>query len=192
MDVKRLSPRICNAYAWTKPLDIKMALVFVTVAAAHSGVAANQIPRKLRICNAYAWTKPLDIHLVAARTMLTADRPLAYKECRDLSTPLNEGDQIDFKAGELDVGSFYATGLPESQASLLIIPRRRDSDSMAVQFDSHAFAELQNAQVAVVDAYKGFEGSTVHIGDDPRPPQQSLQAKLIAKISGNEQPQLHQ
>lgn len=191
---------------------IVLATTFM-FAASHSGVAADQasykmrsqpvavdnweqVPRKLRICNAYAWRKPLDIYLVASRKMLTGDLPLAYKECRDIQTPLNEGDQIDFKSGELDVGTFYANGLPESQASLVIIPRRRDTESMAIQFDSHAFAQLQNAQVAVVDAYKGSSGSSVHIGDDPTPPQQPLQVELLAKakrlISGSEPPQLQQ
>merc|ERR1719247_1475167 len=96
---------------------------------------------------------------------LTDSAALRYKECREFNTELSEGDQLDFKAGNLDVGTFYATGMPKSSSSLLLIPHRRDSRSVAISFESHAFADLQSPQIAVVDAYKGKGEGGVKIMD---------------------------
>lgn len=113
------------------------------------------VHQSMMICNAYASPKMLDIMLVRTRQSLTEGSPLAYKQCKDFDLPLQEGDQLDFKAGSLEVGSFYATGLPKSAASLLLVPHRRSPHSVGMSFDSHAFAELESPQIAVVDVYNG-------------------------------------
>jgi hypothetical protein len=120
----------------------------------------DQTPQlqELVVCNAYASPKPLDIVQVRIRQSLTDGNPLAYKQCKKFSLPLEEGDQLDFKAGNLDVGTFYATGLPKSSASLLLIPQRRSPHAVGVSFKSHAFANVQNPQIAVIDAYDGKSG----------------------------------
>eukprot|EP00747_Dinoflagellata_sp_TGD_P162352 gnl/TRDRNA2_/TRDRNA2_179848_c0_seq1.p1 gnl/TRDRNA2_/TRDRNA2_179848_c0~~gnl/TRDRNA2_/TRDRNA2_179848_c0_seq1.p1 ORF type:complete len:321 (+),score=46.95 gnl/TRDRNA2_/TRDRNA2_179848_c0_seq1:84-965(+) len=140
-------------------------------------LAPSRPKQSLRICNAYAWSKPLEVFRVSTKEKLTGDHPLAYKDCRDFQLDLAEGDQLDFTSGELEVGTFFATGVPHGQSSLLLIPRRRDASSMAIQFESHAFAKLQTAQLAVVDAYKGKQQSTLKIADSLKhsvAPQQSL------------------
>jgi len=114
-----------------------------------------QAEQALVICNAYASPKSLEIMAVRTRVSLTEGSPLAYKQCKEFSLPLEEGDQIDFKAGGLDVGTFYATGLPKSASSLLLIPHRRSPHAVGVSFESHAFAQLQSPQIAVIDAYRG-------------------------------------
>jgi len=125
-----------------------------------------EVEQQLVICNAYASPSFLDIDHVQTLDRLTGNAPLRYKECREFTMPLAEGDQLDFKAGNLDVGTFYATGLPKSSASLLLIPHRRDSHSVAISFESHAFADLQSPQIAVVDAYRGGNGEgSVKISD---------------------------
>lgn len=122
----------------------------------HSLLASTPtVHQQMMICNAYASPKMLDIMLVRTRQSITDGSPLAYKQCKDFSLPLQEGDQLDFKAGSLEVGSFYATGLPKSAASLLLVPHRRSPHSVGMSFDSHAFAELESPQIAVVDAYNG-------------------------------------
>jgi len=112
------------------------------------------VEQNLVICNAYASPHSLDIVRVRDRHALTEGSPLKYKECQDFTVPLEEGDQLDFKAGSLDVGTFYATGLPKSSASLLLIPHRRSPHAVGVSFESHAFADLNNPQIAVIDAFR--------------------------------------
>lgn len=129
-------------------------------------VKQPDIDQHLVICNAYASPSSLDVFHVQSLDRLTGSAPLKYKECREFPSHLAEGDQLDFKAGNLDVGTFYATGLPTSSASLLLVPHRRDSHTVAIIFESHAFADLRSPQIAVVDAYKGKEAqSGVEISD---------------------------
>lgn len=122
----------------------------------HSVLAQTpQVQHELVICNAYTSPHAVEILRVRTQESLTSGNPLAYKQCKQFSLPLEEGDQIDFKAGGLDVGTFYATGLPKSSASLLLIPHRRSPHAVGMSFESHAFADLQSPQVAVIDAYRG-------------------------------------
>lgn len=111
-----------------------------------------QVEQHLVICNAYASPKALNIVHVRTLKSLTDKDPLHYKQCKEFTAPLQEGDQLDFKAGNLDVGTFYATGLPKSSASLLLVPRRRNAHAVGMKFESHAFAELTSPQIAVIDA----------------------------------------
>jgi len=126
----------------------------------HSLLVKNveAMDQHLVVCNAYASQKSLDIVTVRTRQTLTESGPLAYKQCKDFTVPLEEGDQLDFKAGNLDVGTFYATGLPKSSASLLLIPHRRSPHAVGVSFESHAFADLKNPQIAVIDAFRSKSG----------------------------------
>lgn len=117
------------------------------------------------ICNAYAHSKPLDILNVHTEQRLTQDGGLAYRSCGSFYTFLQEGDRLEFKAGNASVGIFRATGIPKSRASLLLIPHRRDVNSLTAAFKSHAFAESSSPQIAVVDTYKGKGVSKVKIMD---------------------------
>merc|ERR1711924_173029 len=114
-------------------------------------LGTQEVKQQLVICNAYTSKKGLDVIQVRTMDRLTGTSPLAYKQCREYELPLQEGDQIDFKAGELDVGTFYATGLPKSSASLLLVPHRREPNSASISFESHAFADMKSPQIAVVD-----------------------------------------
>jgi len=121
----------------------------------HKIVKQPDIEQQLIICNAYASQSALDVYHVQTMDRITSTEPLRYKDCREFIMSLGEGDQLDFKADDLDVGTFYATGLPKSSASLLLIPHRRDSHSVAISFESHAFSDMQSPQLAIVDAYRG-------------------------------------
>jgi len=118
-------------------------------------VQAPEVQHHLLICNAYASPDKLEIVKVSTRQVLTEGSPLDYKQCKDFSLLLEEGEQLDFKAGGLDVGTFFATGLPKSAASLLLIPHRRSPRSVGCSFESHAFADVKSPQIAVIDAYRG-------------------------------------
>jgi len=125
-----------------------------------------EVNQQLVVCNAYTSPSLLDIYHVQKRSDLTGSSPLKYKECREFTLPLAEGDQLDFKAGTLDVGTFYATGLPKSSERLVLIPRRRSNQAVGITFESHAFTDKQNAQIALVDAYKGKGEASVKISDE--------------------------
>lgn len=154
-----------------------------------------QVEHKLVICNAYTSDKSLDIVQVRTNAQITGTLPLSYKQCREFAMPLEEGDQLDFKAGNLDVGSFYATGLPKTSTSLLLVPHRREPNSAGVRFESHAFADMQNPQIAVVDAYKGQKSGAVKIienrqtltdnqgADNAEPLEESLNFNSVVAIN---------
>jgi len=136
----------------------------------------EMIEHHLRICSAFAHPKPLDVYLVHIHDAkshglhVTKEAPIAYKECRDLMLQMREGDKLNFKAGGFDVGTFSAVGLPTRNdgTTLLLIPRQRESNSMALAFESHAFANLRTPQLAVVDAYRGlYMDDEVMIMDTP-------------------------
>jgi hypothetical protein len=124
-----------------------------------------KVHQRLVLCNAYAYPKPLDVYLVHSGKKITDRAPLAYKECSDFNVLLEDGEEIEFRAGSLAIGSFYLTKLPQSSTSLLLIPHRRSSQSLSATFDSHAFNELHSAQIAIVDAYRGQERARVRIMD---------------------------
>mmetsp|Transcript_108746 Transcript_108746/g.318152 ORF Transcript_108746/g.318152 Transcript_108746/m.318152 type:complete len:289 (+) Transcript_108746:122-988(+) len=121
--------------------------------------------QSLIICNAYANSKPLDVVNVHSQQRLTKGEGLSYKACHDFRTSLQEGDRLEFKAGNVSVGIFRATGVPKTSATLLLIPHRRDLYSMTASFESHAFAQSGSPQVVVVDAYRGKEAGKVKIMD---------------------------
>jgi len=121
----------------------------------HTVIAkAPEVDHHLTICNAYASQNFLEVVQVSNRQILTENNPLAYKQCKDFTLPLHEGEQLDFKIGGLDVGTFFANGLPKSAASLLLIPQRRSPHAVGCSFQSHAFEDVQSPQIAVIDAYR--------------------------------------
>lgn len=128
--------------------------------------------RALRICNAFAHQQPLKIRCLRTSEDLGT---LAYKECQDHQLPLQEGDQIQFKADTSDVGTFAVAGLPRSPVTLLLIVSNKRGHGSTAAFKSHAFADGADgtAQVAVVDTYNNEPGAniterTVLIRDEPK------------------------
>jgi len=113
----------------------------------------------LRLCNAYAWPAPLEMRRMQEPKLV--EYPLPYKSCHDYTLPLAEGDELQFRAGDLNIGAFSVRGLPPSPSMLLLIPHRKHQDTMAVAFDSHVFAMGGNPQVALVDAFTGPRRSGV-------------------------------
>lgn len=126
---------------------------------------AETAMKSLMLCNAYAHSLPLHITDVERHQRLTGETPLSYKTCRTFRLPMKEGDRFEFRAGDTAIGTFFANHLPEGPMSLLLVAHRKRPDSLAVAFDSHAFAELDAAQLAVVDAYRGEEAGHLLIMD---------------------------
>lgn len=121
-----------------------------------SSAAAAQPTHKLRICNAYPDRGAIDVF--HADTRLT-DAPMEYKECREFASPMKVGDKLRFEVDGVRAGHFAVSDLPEGDAVLVLVVFRRDTTSQAVAFESHVFANLINAQIAVLDAYRGPSGA---------------------------------
>merc|ERR1719465_89859 len=80
---------------------------------------------------------------------------MAYKSCREFKTNLKAGDKLKFKVGDANAGTFSISDLPNTDALLLLVIHRHDTLTNAVSFESHVFANLLNAQIAIIDTYKG-------------------------------------
>jgi len=127
-------------------------------------VRALEFKHRLRVCNAYPYAAALDI-LHGQVEKLTGSAPMHYKTCRDFQAPLKSGDKLEFKVGDASAGTFAVSDLPNNDAIMLLVIHRHDTLSTAVSFESHVFANLKNAQLAVIDTYKGVAKATPKIMD---------------------------
>merc|ERR1719240_1530997 len=90
---------------------------------------------------------------------------MPYKMCRELPAQLQAGDKLQFKVGTAGVGTFAVNDLPSNDAVLLLVIYRHDALSDTIAFESHVFANLINAQIAVLDTYKGKKSASPSIKD---------------------------
>jgi len=127
-------------------------------------VRALEFKHRLRVCNAYPYAAALDVFRGRSEKM-TSDAPMPYKGCKDFVSPLKAGDKLEFKVGDASAGTFSVSDLPNNDAVLLLVIHRHDTLSTAVSFESHVFANLMNAQIAIIDTYKGAARATPKILD---------------------------
>jgi len=127
-------------------------------------VRSLEFKHRLRVCNAYPYAAALDVFRGRSEKM-TGEQSMAYKSCRDFVSPLKAGDKLEFKVGDASAGTFSVSDLPNNDAVLLLVIHRHDTLSTAVSFESHVFANLLNAQVAIIDTYKGAARATPKIKD---------------------------
>lgn len=136
-----------------------------TLRKAEGFVRALEFNHQLRVCHAYPYDSAIDVFRGSER--LTGDAPLQYKECKEFTgTTLKAGDKLEFKVGDASAGTFTISELPDNDAVLLLVIYRHDTLSTAVSFESHVYANLLNAQVAVIDTYKGAAQATPRIIDE--------------------------
>lgn len=134
-----------------------------TAGAAGSFVRSLAFRHTLRVCNAYPSSDVVDVY--QADTKVT-ESSLPYKACEEFQkVQLHTGDRLLFKFGEGVEGSFVVAELPSNDAVLMLVVYRHDPSSTAVAFESHVFANLVNAQIAVLDTYKGTAMSKAWIRD---------------------------
>lgn len=133
---------------------------------AESGVVqALEFQHHLRVCNAYPFGEALEV-IRGKSEKLTGDDPMPYKSCREFAASLKSGDKLEFKVGDATAGTFAVSELPQNDAVLLLVIHRHDTVSTAAAFESHIFANLKNAQVAIIDTYKGSKKATPRIMDE--------------------------
>lgn len=125
-------------------------------------ISSLQFKLQLRICNAYPYSYPMDVYL--GKEKIT-ESSLAYKSCGQFSPELKAGDKLDFKIRDASAGSFSVSELPQNDAILVLVIYRHDTISTAVSFESHVFANLLNAQLAILDTYKGAAQAVPTIQD---------------------------
>lgn len=130
-------------------------------------VKALNLDHHLRVCNAYPSTTGLFI--TNGKEDLTSD-DMPYKSCKDFKTKLSSGDKLNFKIGATSEGTFSIAELPKTDSVLLLVAHRHDPNSTSLMFESHVFADLANAQVAVIDTYKGHSRAVPRIMDEELPP----------------------
>jgi len=151
-----------------------LAVLFTTVVAraghealrhgrAQGFVKALEFKHRLRVCNAYPYSAALDV--IRGKSERLTVEPMPYKACVDFSTPLQAGDKLQFQVGDASAGVFSVSDLPNNDAVLLLVIHRHDTLSTAASFESHVFANLLNAQVAIIDTYKGSMRATARITD---------------------------
>lgn len=122
----------------------------------------DEVPFLMRMCNAYASSSPLEVHVGKTAALVTP--PLPYKQCRDISIPLRQGEDLNFherRNGVVSlIGAFAVRELPGPGSTLLLIPHRRSPHSTSMTFASHVFAETASPQIAVLDVYDGTDASS--------------------------------
>lgn len=131
-------------------------------------VKALEFKHRLRVCNAYPYAASLDVFRGKGEK-LTGESAMPYKGCRDFSVPLQAGDKLEFKVGDASAGTFAVADLPQNDAVLLLVVHRHDTLSTAVSFESHVFSNLANAQIVVLDTYRGKAKAHTSIMDSESP-----------------------
>merc|ERR1711933_699919 len=94
------------------------------------------------------------------------DSPLPYKSCRDFELRLKVGEELRFQLGGHGAGIFVLHAVPHDDAVMLLTMLRHDTVSTAVSFESHLFAKRPEAQVALIDAYRGPSRASATLLDE--------------------------
>jgi len=119
----------------------------------------------LRVCNAYPASDGLTI-TTKSNEQVTEDGPLAYKACDDYMIGLSPGGSLDFKVGDTKAGTFAVSNLPRTESVLLLVVYRKSPQAAEAAFESHVYASLLNAQLAVIDTYRGSGTAELSITDE--------------------------
>jgi len=150
----------------------------------HTADSEGKFKHRLRVCNAYPYAGALDVF--NGKKMLSK-MAMPYKFCEDYLTPLGVGDKLKFKVGDASAGTFTISDLPNNDALLLIVIQRHDTLSTAVSFQSHVFANLLNAQIAVIDTYKHDGKSFGHAEiSDGKHRQEKLKYNSVVAVNPGE------
>jgi len=150
---------------------------------ATSFIRSLDFKQTLRVCNAYPPNTPMNIWVGKEQVN---DNPLPYKDCAEFTPKLSEGAKVDFKALDSTViGTFTVSSLPQNDATLLMVVYRHDAVSTAVSFESHVFADSEQAQVTVIDTYKGNDQADVKIKDkrDHKNTTEMLRYKSVVAVT---------
>lgn len=132
--------RVCNAYAFSKPLSI-----FHTVA-----------PDTVR-----PFANP------PAEEDLTGSSHLSFKQCEEFSDfRAGRSSRLTFKLSTgMEIGNFVVDGGAAPDCVLLVVIYRQDRMTTTADFSSHVFRNSAVPEVAFVDAYQGLARSALELRD---------------------------
>lgn len=133
----------------------------------HLGILnAGLLDHQIQICNAYCRKAEMDVEQESAGKVskLTAS-PIGYKTCTSMNLTLHNGDRLHFTHSDTGVnqGTFKVSRIPNTEAILLLVLRRKQPGLNTLAFESHVFANQVNAQIAVLDMYQGRRVAKLHI-----------------------------
>lgn len=121
--------------------------------------------QQLLICNAYPGDHPVTVKQNGHEAQAD-QRNIRFRECRRMTSRVHAKDKLDFVFANSGIqGTFELEELPATDALLLLVVEKRDAASQLVAFQSFAFpsrVEGSNAQLAVIDTYKG-NSSSAHL-----------------------------
>lgn len=125
-------------------------------------VVPLRFKQQLLICNAYPSDSPVVIHRNTRESIVDAEHPLGFKECRYMTTRVQRKDRIHFSLRDVEVeGTFEVGDLPGTDALLLLVLEKRPA-TPKVSFQSFAFpssADAKDAQLAVINTFSGNASS---------------------------------
>jgi len=131
-----------------------------------SMVKPMQFDQKLIVCNAYPSHSLMTLTRNGGEAMASGQKALRYRECRRFDSQLQAHDKLDMMLSGMEIhGTFEVGALPASDAILLLVLQKRDHSKL-LSFQSFAFptgTETKEAQLAVIDAYKGNHSSMAHL-----------------------------
>lgn len=115
--------------------------------------------QKLLICNAYPHKSRTTATMNQGKKVIS-EGGLKFNECEYALSEILPHDKLDFAIADAGIeGTFEIGSLPDSDAVLLLVIEKRDGKSAMFSFNSFAFPTSamsgDEAQVAVIDAYKG-------------------------------------
>jgi len=117
-------------------------------------------------CNAYPSHSPMTLTRNGNEALASGKNALRFRECREFDSPLQAHDKLDLTLSAIEIhGTFEVGALPSSDAVLLLVLQKRDHSKL-LSFQSFAFptgAETNEAQLAVIDAYKANHSSVAHL-----------------------------
>jgi len=130
-----------------------------------SMVKPIKFDQQLIVCNAY----PSHSTVMLTRNggeLASGRNALRFRECRRFDCSLQAHDKLDLTMSGIEIhGTFEVGALPASDAVLLLVLQKRDHSKL-LSFQSFAFptsAETKEAQLAVIDAYKGNHSSMAQL-----------------------------
>jgi len=131
----------------------------------HRGVIVPlKFKQQLLVCNAYPSDSPVVMQKNGRESVVTADKPLRFQECRYLDAHVQSRDRLDVALPEADIQSTFEVGSLPSTDALLLLVLERDARSPKVVFQSFAFpahgAGRKDAQLAVINAFEGSAGNS--------------------------------
>eukprot|EP00444_Apocalathium_aciculiferum_P061276 CAMPEP_0183608026 /NCGR_PEP_ID=MMETSP0371-20130417/183754_1 /TAXON_ID=268820 /ORGANISM="Peridinium aciculiferum, Strain PAER-2" /LENGTH=315 /DNA_ID=CAMNT_0025820151 /DNA_START=74 /DNA_END=1021 /DNA_ORIENTATION=- len=152
--------RVCNAFANSAKMDVFRGAESLTAETSMPYKSCRDFDAPLKSGDKLEFRD-----VFRGAESLTAETSMPYKSCRDFDAPLKSGDKLEFRLGDASSGTFSVADLPNNDAVLLLVIHRHDSVSAAVSFESHVFAALESAQVAVIDTYRGKDRAVAKIMD---------------------------